>query len=598
MLRFTPVKGQVIILGLVFLGVVSLAAVSLVSFEGVYVRQARNNYHQEKTLALAEAGINKAIWQLNQTGGVYNGETLNFGGGTIDLAVTDLDSKNKMLEATAYFPDKISPLAQKKIRLKASAEPPSSSVSFHYGVQIGEGGVEMEEGAKINGNLYANGNFQGAGATKSTVTGDVWIAGGSPLTADQTSEQVDSDFIFGQSTPQIDAAQSFTPATSKVLNKVNFLLKKVGSPSNLKVYLVADDNGQPSKNSLGQLFLPSSLVTTNYGWVEVSFANPPALSAEMPYWLILDAGRDSNDYWFWGKDSSTGYPRGASFYSPDWFEHHPSWTALNADLAFKAWLGGVATFIDGLGISGDAHVNTLNNSQVGGNAYYQALNDTTVIGTKFPSSPDPGPQSYPISEANLTDWKAAAAVGSEISGDYHPGKDEIVFLGPKKITGNLILDNGQTLILTGTIWVQGHVEISNNASIRLDADYNDKSGLLLADGWLHLDNNGSFFGSGQPNSYLMLISLADCRGGDQTPACTNHNAAVDLHNNVDSTVFYAPNGLVYLHNRVKVKELTAWKIHLSQNTEIDYETGLANASFTNGPGGAWQAVRGTWQEVK
>lgn len=598
MLRHAQAKGQVIILGLVFLAVVSLAAVSVVSYEGVYVRQARKNYHQEQTLALAEAGINKAVWKLNQTSGSYSGETLNFGGGTVVVTVANVDSKNKLLEATAYLPDQIHPLSQKKVRLKISDEPPSSAVSFHYGVQVGEGGVTMENGSLINGNLYSNGSLSGDGVGHSTIADDVWVAGGSQPVADQAMETTDSDFTFGRVSPQLDSAQGFTPATSTVLNKVSLYLKKVGSPTNLTIYIVTDNNGQPSKNSIAQAALQSSLVSTDYSWLDVSFSAPPSLIANTLYWILIDTSADINNYWLWGKNSADNYARGTAFYSVNWNVKTPIWTALGADLAFKAWLGGVATFIEGLTIGGDVHVNTINNSSVNGDAYYQALADTIVIGSKFPNSPDPGPQSYPISAANIANWKAAAAAGNTIEGDFNPSDWSITSLGPTKINGNLIIDNGQILKITGTVWVTGHIEIDNLAIIILDPKYEDNSGVILTDGWIHVSNNGLFLGSGHVNSFIMMVSLSPCKGGDQTPACADHNAAIDIHNNVFSTIFYAPEGLIYLHNRVTIKEAVAYKLQLSQNTEVDYESGLAQASFTNGPGGSWQAVKGYWQEVK
>lgn len=595
---FKNTKGQIIILGLVFMAIISLTMVSFTAYEGAYVRGTRQSYEKERALSLAEAGLNKAIWQLNQTGGVYNGETFNLGAGAVTVQVTDIDSKTKILTATASIPNEAAPQARKEVRLKVSSEPPTTAVSFHYGVQVGEGGLEMEENSKVTGNIYSNGNIVGDGVSKSIITGDAWVAGGGQPVLDQSAESYNSDFIFGQSSPQIDAAQSFQLSTSAALTKTGFLIKKVGSPSNLTVYLVSDNNGKPSKDSLAQATLRSSLVTGNYFWVEVSFSGAPVLPADATYWLLLDGSRDSDDYWVWAKDGLAGYSRGAAYYSADWQAKSPVWSALNADLAFRVWLGGATTSLKEAAVGGEARANTIINAAVGGDAYFQVLTNTTVNGVQHPGSADPAPQDFPISNGNISDWKNAALAGGIIEGDFHPEAEKTVTLGPKKIIGNLILDNKQTLILTGTVWVQGYIKVDNNAAIRLDSGYGSHSGVIVTDSWIHLDNNGVFGGSGDFDSYLTLVSLAACPGGEQTPACTNHNAAVDIHNNVDSTIFYAPFGLVYLHNLVRLKEVTAYKIHLSQNVEITYESGLASATFTNGPAGAWQAVAGFWQEIK
>ena len=234
---------------------------------------------------------------------------------------------------------------------------------------------------------------------------------------------------------------------------------------------------------------------------------------------------------------------------------------------------------------------------MGGDAYYQILTNTEVDGASYPASPNPAPQSFPISDGNVADWKFAAEAGGTIVGDYRP-LPGTVSLGPKKITGNLILDNHQILILTGTVWVQGYIDVSNGASISLHPDYDRNSGVILADKWIQVGNNGVFSGSGNEDSFLLMISSAGCRGGTQTADCADNNSSILLSNNVNSTIFYAPNGLIHLNNLVEVKEAAGYMMHLSNNSEIDYESGLANALFSNGPSGAWSAVRGTWQESR
>lgn len=584
-------------MSLVFMAVIMVASVSVVSYEGNFVVQTKKNYNREKTLALAEAGINQAVYQLNQTAGSYAGETFDFGGGTVVTRVTDIDSLNKNLEATAYIPNAISPTTQRRVTLKVSAEPATSSVSFHYGVQVGEGGLTMGSGAKVGGNIYSNGSISGSGANHSTITGDAFVAGGAAATADQQAIASDSDFRFGKVSSQVDVAQSFRPATSSLLTKVSLLIKKYDNPSNVTVYLVSNSGSAPTKTALAQGTLRSSLVTTNYGWVDVTFTSPYTVQANTTYWILIDAYQDDDDYWYWAKDNAAGYTRGAPAYTSRWNIGNPTWTPISGDLAFKVWLGGAATFIDGVAVGGDARANTISDSEVEDSAYYQTLINTTVGGSQYPASPDPALQPFPISDGNVADWKQAAEAGGTVTGDFHPSVGETYF-GPKKITGNLILDNNQTLILTGTLWVQGYVEVSNGAAIRLHPDYGRNSGVILTDKWMQMSNNGVFSGSGNPDSFLMMVSLASCRGGTQTSDCATNNSAVVLYNNVDSTIFYAPNGLVYMNNRAEVKEVTAYALYLSNNAEVDYHSGLANAQFSNGPSGAWVAVRGTWQEKK
>ncbi|MEK7508435.1 MAG: hypothetical protein AAB568_01100, partial [Patescibacteria group bacterium] len=108
-------QGQIIIMSLVFMAVIMVASVSVVSYEGNFVLQTKKNYNREKALALAEAGINQAVYQLNQTAGSYTGETFTFGDGAVVTQVINIDGFNKTLEATAYIPNAVSPIAQRKV---------------------------------------------------------------------------------------------------------------------------------------------------------------------------------------------------------------------------------------------------------------------------------------------------------------------------------------------------------------------------------------------------------------------------------------------------------------------------------------------------
>ena len=584
-------------MSLVFMAVIMVASVSVVSYEGNFVLQTKKNYNREKALALAEAGINQAVYQLNQTAGSYTGETFTFGDGAVVTQVINIDGFNKTLEATAYIPNAVSPIAQRKVILKVSTEPSTDALAFHYGVQVGDGGVFIGMGAEIDGNVYSNGPITGADKDHSTITGDAWVAGAAAAIPDQQSTSSNSDFRFGKDSSPVDTAQSFQPTISAPLTKVSILLKKHDSPSDVTVYLVSNSGSAPTKTALAQGTLRSSLVTTNYGWVDVTFTSPYTVQANTTYWILIDAYEDDDEYWYWAKDSAAGYTRGAPAYTSRWNVGNPTWTPISGDLAFKAWFGGQPGTLDNVKVEGDARANTISNSDVVRDAYFQTLSNTTVGGTQHPGSADPPTQAFPVSDGNIADWKQAAEAGGTVIGDFRPSAGE-TRLGPKKITGNLILDNHQILILTGTVWVQGYIDVGNGGSIRLDPNYGRNSGMIIVDKWAQISNNGAFSGSGDEDSFLMMISLTNCRGGTQTPDCATNNSAIVLYNNVDSTIFYAPNGLIYLNNLVEIKEVTGYMLHLSNNTEVDYHSGLANALFSNGPSGAWSAVRGTWQESR
>ena len=173
-------------------------------------------------------------------------------------------------------------------------------------------------------------------------------------------------------------------------------------------------------------------------------------------------------------------------------------------------------------------------------------------------------------------------------------------MGPKKIVGNLILTKKQTLIITnGPLYFTGNIDIdsSSGATIKCDSSFGSKGCLIITDGWIHINNNATFQGSGQQGSYIMLLTtLAGCAGGQQQPQCTHHNAAIDIHNNATGAIFYSQNSMVNLHNGVNVTELTANKLRLDNGAIVNYEQGLADLQFSSGPSGGYDLK--SWKDIQ
>ena len=110
----------------------------------------------------------------------------------------------------------------------------------------------------------------------------------------------------------------------------------------------------------------------------------------------------------------------------------------------------------------------------------------------------------------------------------------------------------------------------------------------MADGTIHLSNNGQFSGSGTPGSYLMLLSVA--AGGG------HHDSAIDLHNNASGAIFYAHRGLINVHNNVTINELAGYAMALDNNVTLIYEDALQNVRFSSGPAGGFDIKH--WKEVE
>lgn len=554
----------------------------------------------------AEAGLEDATLRIKKSMKVPSSKyALIVGAESADIQVISPSPNTRIIQSTGTASNIF-----RKIENRLSIE--TVNPSFFYGAQAGILGISMENNSRIEGALGASGNVYSngpiSGDSGATITGNVFVATG--MAGDQSLILYNSDQIFGQTNPIIDVAQGFVPSVSNTLVKASLYLKKVGDPDDLTVMVLTDSAGSPTKTVLAQSELNENLVGTSFGWVDVVFSSPANLTQNVAYWLAVDASRDGNDYWVWGKDQNQGYIPGQAKYSQDWNAGSPNWTGIAGDLNFKTYMGGQATFLDDVTVIGDAHANTIASSKVCGNAYYQTIDsfsanflndpskptcsDPLTPGAAYPGSQDPPLQNMPISDSNINQWKDDAALGGIYAGNLTVSSN--MSYGPKEIDGNIVMtSNNKTLTIAGTVHATGYLDIDNGSTIRCSADYGLNSCMIIVDKWVHIQNNGIFRGSGQPGSYLMLLSNSVCDGSSSVN-CTHHNAAMDLHNGATGAIFYANDGLIHLHNGVEVSELTAKKIQLEQGAVIRYEQGLVNAGFSSGPGGSWEVT--SWKETQ
>jgi len=239
-----------------------------------------------------------------------------------------------------------------------------------------------------------------------------------------------------------------------------------------------------------------------------------------------------------------------------------------------------------------------NNAGVNGNVYsngsISGSNGSFITGDAFAvgtvSGVDVGgqtqmeqpPQNFPITDVQITSWKAEAIAGGTVTSQSFSETNHM--LGPKKINGNLTLNNGAKLTVTGTLWITGNIVLSNNSELVLSSSYGANDGVIVVDGVSTLSNGSTFEGSGTNGSYIMLLST------------NNTGSAIVLSNNAGAVILYAPNGTVQLGNGAAVQQITAKTISLSNNAVINYEQGLINAAFTSGPSGGYDID--SWKEVE
>jgi len=255
----------------------------------------------------------------------------------------------------------------------------------------------------------------------------------------------------------------------------------------------------------------------------------------------------------------------------------------NSTITGTAYSAGSSGLIDNVDIGtsgvGNAYAHTINNATVQGTKYCQSTNKSPGCDT---SLADPEAVDMPITDQQILDWKAEGDAGDQYSS--FSVDDASQSLGPAHITGNLFVGNHASLTITGTVWVEGNVTIENGANVSLSPSYGSSEGVIVTDGLVNINNNATFSGSGTTGSYLMVLSTS------------TSSSAITLENNGGAVILYAANGTVNLANNASATSLNGKYIHLHQNSEVIYDSGLVNSNFVNGPSGGWSIS--SWKEVK
>jgi hypothetical protein len=540
-------------------------------------------YRSKQSYFLAAAGVEEALYRLQEGMNITSGDTLAISGQSTTMTVTNT-TNGRTIESNADYND-----AFRKIRAEVIA---GIGTSFNYGVQSGNGGFVMSNNSGVYGNVYSNGDIIGASGV--FITGSAIAANSFALTNDQANDAPatpPSSITFRNTNSTQDLAQSFQVSSTSPINKVSFNIRKVGSPSNATVRIVTDNAGAPSTNTIDTGTLSASAVTTVSGWVDVGFVTNVQLNQGDTYWVILDnSSVSSSDYYIVSANStySNGQAR-VGQYGGTWNSTSPT----GLDSYFRVYLGGTTSIINDVTVGsagvGDARANTVTNSTIAGTLYCQTGSGNNKSCNT--SLPDPVAVPLPISEGNIAQWKYEAETGGIYTGTRTINNSS-TSMGPLKITGDLMLENSARVTMTGTIWVEGDLTLDNGSEIRLASGYSNNSSTIVVDGNINILNNSNFSGSGVSGSYILVLSTSDCPMGT---GCSGANA-IDVSNNAGTVILNAQNGYIHFSNNAGAKEATAYKILLDNNAYVTYDSGLANVNFTSGPSGGWNIT--SWKEVE
>jgi len=562
------------------------------------LRGINNIVTSSQSYYVSESGIEDALLRISKNMSYSASYTLSVGSDSTLVEVTG-PSNALVITSEGDVDNRI-----RKLSVNLTATSTSTDISFNYGIQVGYGGLILDN-STVNGNVYSNGPII-ANHQDAEILGTAISANAPAASADQVNDVSDSpasSINFRNASSSQDLAQSFVLTNTLPLNQIQLRIRKTGSPSNATVRITNNNSGNPGSTTYATGTLNSSSVTTSLNWISVTFSTNPQLTAGVTYWIVVDNSSTSSSNYYTveaNDDYASGQAKVGQF-GGTWNNTSP----VGLDAMFRVYLGGTQGSITGYGsggggsqrldVTGDARANTVTNSNVTGNLYCQTGSGNNKACDT--SQSDPTAQSFPISDANIAQWQTEAEAGGTISGNYNVAGS--VSLGPTKITGNLTFTNNATLTLTGTIWVAGTITTANGVTVQLDPGYGSDGGIVLSDGYINIVNGTNFLGSGQAGSYLLLISTNDCDGTSNPSAtglsCTTGNSAIEILNNTGSAIIYASRGQVHLGN-ASVKEVTGYKLSIDNNGSITYETGLASAQFSSGPGGGY--IISDWIEIE
>ncbi len=459
-----------------------------------------------------------------------------------------------------------------------------TSATIFYLMSIDQGGIRMGANSHIGGNTTSPGIFTGGtvvGTSGATIDVDILsTAGSADPTAQSTSKSV-AQTVGNPATNAIVAAQSFTvPGSgSRTLTKVGLDMKRVGIPGNAVVRIVADVGGVPGSTTLASTTLNYSfLYTSGDFFIGLPFLNPPVLTAGNTYWIVLDpvGGSSATNYWVWMRSSSDAYTGGAAMYSNvfpggSW----ASMTPIPTDMAFQTYFDQSLGMIDTMVVNGQAIAEVIKNSTINGSARYQLLSNSVVTGT---SGTFTGYQfTFPFAASQITTTQNDATAGGVITGDCGTGGASgcntfPLALGPKKIVGNLTVNAGETLTLTGTVYVTGNITV-NGGTINCHSGFVNKSCGLVADGYVSVTNNARISGSGGTGSYLYLISnIANCKG-PAIPAvgCATNQSGIFVDGGAvvgTDALLIVPASEVYVGSTGTISSTNAYGLEMAPNAQV------------------------------
>jgi hypothetical protein len=458
-------SGQAVLTTVLFLLVVSMAL--LFSFSSIALKEtnaSRLGVESKQSYFLAEAGIEDVTWRIKNNKQYASSEIFSMNGSNATITVLT-NSGQKTIRSQG--------LVSGAVRAVATTLRTGVGASFSYGIQVGQGGLQIENSATINGSVYSLGNIWGGGS--GAINGDAFVGGTGVI------------------------------------------------------------------------------------------SDPPKINGNAWAHTITDAAVS-------GSATST-------------------------------------TSISGSTIGVNAYANTVTGNMVSGTVNYCGSQSQNTIGRPPAIGSCPAPSDLPllplpISDSDVANFEDAAEAGGEITTPCpYVLTSGTTTLGPAKIMCDLTVKNSAVVIVAGPLWIVGNLAVQNSAVLKLPVSAGSGSGVIVVDNpanrtissKITVANTAALLGSGDPKSYLMLVSQNNSAelGGSEV--------AIVPSQNTNGSIYYAGHGALLIQNSTQgnstsLREASAYLIHMENSAILSYEQGLADITFSTGPTGGWNIQ--SWSEVK
>lgn len=319
--------------------------------------------------------------------------------------------------------------------------------------------------------------------------------------------------------------------------------------------------------------------------------------------MVVSKG-GSGVVFFYGVQSGVGgiELRGSSMVEGDLYSNGPivgAWSTRVTGNATSAGPGGLIKDFAGVGIDGSAYANRIENSRIGGDAYYQTIDpdpplswQPQVEGTRYPGSPDMPTRPLPITDEEIEEWKSEAEAGGVYTGPCNIDGVSEVSIGNVRMNCDLTIGGSAKVTITGPIWVRGNISFQGSSITSIAPELEGKTVTIVADdpsnrmnkGRISVGGSASVRGAGD-GSFVVLVSQNESaeKGGN--------TVAIDVggggpHNDI---IVYAGHGLVTHGGSASVPVgVNGYKVIISGSARIQYDDGAASLELSNTPAGGYR----------